>query len=87
MARRFTCILVTHDLREAAYLADTIYVMSARPGTIIATHEVDLPRPRTVETTFEPKFIDIVHTIRSEIAQVRNEAKLSAKASKRQAKP
>jgi len=84
MKRRFTCILVTHDLREAAYLADTIYVMSARPGTIIATHEVDLPRPRTVETTFEPKFVDIVHTIRSEIAQVRNEAKLSAEASKRQ---
>jgi hypothetical protein len=40
-----------------------------------------------VETTFEPKFIDIVHTIRSEIAQVRNEAKLSAEASKRQTKP
>jgi NitT/TauT family transport system ATP-binding protein len=87
MTRRFTCILVTHDLREAAYLADTIYVMSARPGTIIATHEVDLPRPRTVETTFEPKFVDIVHTIRSVIAQVRNEAKLSAEASKRQIKP
>ncbi|WP_244644246.1 ABC transporter ATP-binding protein [Azorhizobium oxalatiphilum] len=80
MERRFTCILVTHDLREAAYLADTIYVMSARPGTIIARHEVDLPRPRTVDTTFEPRFVDLVHTIRSEIAQVRNEAKKAAKA-------
>lgn len=79
MERRFTCILVTHDLREAAYLADTIYVMSARPGTIIAKHEVDLPRPRTVDTTFEPRFVDLVHTIRSEIAQVRNEAKQAAK--------
>ncbi|MEP9377431.1 ABC transporter ATP-binding protein [Aquabacter sp. CN5-332] len=86
MERRFTCILVTHDLREAAYLADTIYVMSARPGTIIAKHEVDLPRMRTVDTTFEPRFVDLVHTIRSEIAQVRNEAKRAAKETAAQAK-
>lgn len=84
MERRFTCILVTHDLREAAFLADTIYVMSARPGTIIASHEVDLPRPRTVDTTFEPRFIDIVQSIRSEIAQIRNEAKQSTKTSRQQ---
>ncbi|WP_246206563.1 ABC transporter ATP-binding protein [Propylenella binzhouense] len=73
MQRRFTCILVTHDLREAAYLADVIYVMSARPGRIVATHRVDLPRPRTVESTFDPKFVDIVHKIRSEIAQARSD--------------
>lgn len=74
LQRRFTCILVTHDLREAAYLADVIFVMSARPGRVIATHRVDLPRPRTVESTFEPGFVDIIHRIRGEIAQTRNEA-------------
>jgi NitT/TauT family transport system ATP-binding protein len=71
LERRFTCILVTHDLREAAYLADVIFVMSARPGKVIATHRVDLPRPRTVESTFEPAFVDLVHKIRSQIAQAR----------------
>ncbi|EKF40754.1 ABC transporter ATP-binding protein [Nitratireductor indicus] len=75
MEKRFTTILVTHDLREAAYLADVIYVMSARPGRVIATHRVDLPRPRTLETTFEPRFIEIVHTIRNEIAQIREESR------------
>lgn len=73
MEKRFTCMLVTHDLREAAYLADVIYVMSARPGRVIATHRVDLPRPRTLETTFDPAFVDIVHRIRGEIAQARTD--------------
>lgn len=74
--RRFTCILVTHDLREAAYLADVIYVMSARPGRVVSSHRVDLPRPRTVESTFDPAFIDVVHKIRGQIAQERAELKL-----------
>lgn len=73
MQKRFTCMLVTHDLREAAYLADVVYVMSARPGRIIATHRVELPRPRTLETTFDPAFIDIVQNIRGEIAQARSD--------------
>jgi NitT/TauT family transport system ATP-binding protein len=71
MQQRFTCILVTHDLREAAYLADVIFVMSSRPGRIIATHRVDLPRPRTVDTTFDPAFIDLVYRIRGQIAEAR----------------
>ena len=48
--QRFNVILVTHDLREAAYLADTIYVMSKRPGRIVARQQVDLPRPRDLES-------------------------------------
>jgi NitT/TauT family transport system ATP-binding protein len=48
--------------------------MSARPGRIIAEHRVDLPRPRTVESTFEKDFIDLVHLIRSEISRLRGEA-------------
>jgi NitT/TauT family transport system ATP-binding protein len=75
LERRFTCVLVTHDLREAAYLADVIFVMSARPGRIIATHHVELPRPRTLDMTFDPKFVDLVHSIRNEISRVRGEAR------------
>jgi NitT/TauT family transport system ATP-binding protein len=74
LERKFTCTLVTHDLREAAYLADVIFVMSARPGRIVATHRVDMKRPRTLDMTFEPAFIDIVHTIRNEIASARSAA-------------
>ena len=67
----FTVILVTHDLREAAFLADKIHVMSARPGRIVMTKTVDLPRPRDLDICFEPQFTDIVHELRAKIAEVR----------------
>ncbi len=69
MEKRPTVILVTHDLREAAYLADTIYVSSPRPGRIVARTEVAFPRPRTLETTFLPGFMDTVHALRERIAR------------------
>ena len=71
MERRFTCILVTHDLREAVYLADTVHVMSARPGRVIETRRVDLPRPRDLARSFAPEFVEIVHALRDRIAEAR----------------
>ncbi len=67
----FTVILVTHDLREAAFLADTIHVMSARPGRIVASRTVDLPRPRELAVCYEPRFTALVHELRDKIAEVR----------------
>jgi NitT/TauT family transport system ATP-binding protein len=69
---KFTAILVTHDLREAAYLADTVYVMSNRPGRILHRCAVPLPRPRTPETTFDAVYTDLVNELRALIAAVRS---------------
>ncbi len=68
MGRSFTTILVTHDLREAVYLADQVFVMSRRPGHVVATHDVPIARPRRTETAFQPDFIDIVHVLRRQIS-------------------
>lgn len=63
--RRVTVMLVTHDLREAVFLADTVYVMSSRPGRIVRRREVDLPRPRDLEVVYSQPFQDIVHELRA----------------------
>jgi NitT/TauT family transport system ATP-binding protein len=69
--QRFTVVLVTHDLREATFLADTVYCMSKRPGRIIARREIDLPRPRDLEVTYTEQFTDIVHELREHIGRIR----------------
>jgi NitT/TauT family transport system ATP-binding protein len=70
-AQRFTVILVTHDLREAAFLADTVYVMGKRPGRILERRTIDLPRPRDLEVTYSERFSEIVHEMRERIGMVR----------------
>lgn len=70
-AQRFNVILVTHDLRESAFLADTVYVMSKSPGRLLHKRAIDLPRPRDLELTYTPAFTDIVHELRSHIGKVR----------------
>ncbi|MEM7567775.1 MAG: ABC transporter ATP-binding protein [Pseudomonadota bacterium] len=71
MAAKPTVLLVTHDLREAAYLANRIVVMSARPGRILVDEAVDYPRPRGLETTFRQDFVELNHRLRSLISDAR----------------
>jgi NitT/TauT family transport system ATP-binding protein len=70
-AQRFNVILVTHDLREATFLADTVYVMSRSPGRLVARRDIALPRPRDLELTYTKEFTDIVHELREHIGAIR----------------
>jgi ABC-type nitrate/sulfonate/bicarbonate transport system ATPase subunit len=54
---RKTILFVTHDVEEAVYLSDRVYVMSGRPGRIDLDVEVNLARPRRTEIMMEPEFL------------------------------
>lgn len=51
-------LFVTHDVDEAIYLSDRVYVMSARPGRICNEIEIDLERPRNLDMQLTDKFIE-----------------------------
>jgi NitT/TauT family transport system ATP-binding protein len=71
MDQKPTVLLVTHDLRESAYLANRIIVMSSRPGRVIEDQQVPFARPRNVEMTYQPQFVDLTHRLRSLIVAAR----------------
>jgi NitT/TauT family transport system ATP-binding protein len=71
LSKKLTVLLVTHDLKEAAYLADRICVMSARPGRILDDSPVEIARPRTIDMTFEPDFVALNQRLRAMIVGAR----------------
>jgi len=69
--QRFNVVLVTHDLRESVFLADTVYVMSKGPGRFVVKRDIALPRPRDLEITYTREFTDVVHELRGHIGAMR----------------
>jgi NitT/TauT family transport system ATP-binding protein len=63
--RKKTVLFVTHSIQEAVFLSDVVFVMSTRPGRLLETIVIDLPRPRTVEMMSAVKFGEYTLKIRS----------------------
>lgn len=75
LARKFdqTCLLVTHDVEEAVYMADRVLVLGPRPTHVVREIKVDLPKPRDQLTTREdPVFLHARHEILSLIRSMRH---------------
>ena len=72
--REFTGVLVTHDLREAVFLADTIYVLASDPGRIAHVHHVTLPRPRTLAQVYDVEGTELMRRMREQIRPDRETA-------------
>jgi NitT/TauT family transport system ATP-binding protein len=71
--RRKTILFVTHSIPEAILLADRVVVMTPRPGRIARVLHVDLPRPRTMDLEFDPRFKAASDEVRSLIFVRRKE--------------
>jgi NitT/TauT family transport system ATP-binding protein len=65
LSRGATALMVTHSISEAVFLGDVVLVMSTRPGRIVKTIRVDLPRLRTIDMMTEPEFTSIVREVRA----------------------
>lgn len=67
-----TILFITHDVDEAIFLGDRVYVMSRRPGRLKEQFEVPFAKPRSIEILTDPQFVRlkdrILHSIREELA-------------------
>jgi NitT/TauT family transport system ATP-binding protein len=64
-----TVLFITHSISEAVLLADKVLIMSQRPGTIAEEMEINLARPRNVDTIHQSEFADYTSRIRKHIYQ------------------
>lgn len=63
----FTCVLITHDLRESVFLGDQVIVLSGRPARTQRVLPVNLPADRTIDILYTPEAVQMLHTLRDEI--------------------
>ncbi|MCU0505858.1 MAG: ABC transporter ATP-binding protein [Chloroflexi bacterium] len=70
-SHRLTVLFVTHDVEEAVYLSDRVFVMTNRPGRLKDEVRIDLPRPRAIEQQEAPEFLELRRRI---LASIREES-------------
>jgi NitT/TauT family transport system ATP-binding protein len=63
-------LFITHSIPEAVFLSDRVVVLSPRPGRVLQTLDIDLPRPRTIDTMGSPHFAALCQELRQVFARM-----------------
>lgn len=66
----FTVVFVTHDISEAVFLGDDIYILKSQPSKFVKHIHVDLPLERDRSTKRDPRFVEIVHSVEDAMIEV-----------------
>lgn len=66
-ARRKTVVMVTHNIQEAIHLSDRVLIMTSRPGRVEGEVRIDLPRPRSVDDLYAPRFVELARALRASL--------------------
>ncbi len=66
-AHQKTVVMVTHNIQEAVYLSDRVLTMSPRPGRIEKDVPIDIPRPRSSEVFYTPRFLELTRVLRASL--------------------
>ena len=67
---RKTIVFITHNIAEAVFLSDRVFVMSARPGRLAKVFDIPFDRPRSLELLATKEVFDLVNEIKAEIEHV-----------------
>lgn len=67
-----TIIFITHDISEAVYLGDDVYIMKSAPSQFVEHLKIDLPFERTREIKRNPRFVQLVHELEDKMINVAN---------------
>lgn len=59
LRERFAGLFITHSISEAVFMSTRVHVMSARPGRIVATHDIPFEYPRSPDLRFDPRFAEL----------------------------
>lgn len=65
-----TIVFVTHDISEAVYLADDIYILKSQPSKIVEHIKIDLPLTRNRQTKRDPAYVSLVHEVEDKMVSV-----------------
>lgn len=64
---KFNVVMVTHDLKESVFMADSVYVMSKRHGRIVAQHNIGCNQFSSITDTYSTEFINIERSLREQL--------------------